>query len=87
MLDSEVVESVKNRMFNIWAIEHIDEGLEILTGKTAGKRGEGDKFTADSIHYRVNNKLSEWSYRRTSSTVRTVHPNREIQRIRRRRGK
>mgnify|MGYP002345038900 FL=1 len=87
MLDSEVVESVKNRMFNIWAVEHIDEGLEILTGKTAGKRGEGDKFTADSIHYRVNNKLSEWSYRRTSSTVRTVHPNREIQRIRRRRGK
>ncbi len=88
MLDSEVVESVKNRMFNIWAVEHIDEGLEILTGKTAGKRGEGGKFTADSIHYLVNNKLSEWSYRRTSSTVRSgVHPNREIQRIRRRRGK
>ena len=88
MLDSEVVEAVKDRMFNVWAIEHIDEGLEILTGRIAGKRGEGGKFTVDSIHYLVNDKLSAWSYRRTSSTVRPgLHPHREAQRIRRRRGK
>jgi len=88
MLDSEVVEAVKDRMFNVWAVEHIDEGLEILTGRIAGKRGEGGRFTADSVHYLVNNKLSEWSYKRSSSTVRPgVHPGREIQGIRRRRKK
>ena len=86
MLDPEVVAAVKDRMFNIWAVEHIDEGLEILTGRTAGKRGEGGKFSAESVHYLVNNKLSEWSYRRSSSTVRFgLHPNRKIQRPGRRR--
>ncbi len=88
MLDSEVVKAVKDRMFNIWAVEHIDEGLEILTGRIAGKRGEGGKFTADSVHYLVNSKLNEWSYRRSSSTVRPrLHPGRELQKSRRRRRK
>lgn len=87
MLDSEVVEAVKDRMFNVWAVEHIDEGLEILTGRIAGKRGEGGRFTADSVHYLVNNKLSEWSYRRSTTVRPGLHPSREIQRIRRRRGK
>ena len=87
MLDSEVVEAVKNRMFNVWAVEHINEGLEILTGRIAGKQDEGGRFTSDSVHYLVNNKLSEWSYRRSTTVRPGLHPSREIQRIRRRRGK
>jgi lon-related putative ATP-dependent protease len=87
MLDSEVVEAVKNRMFNVWAVEHINEGLEILTGRIAGKQDEGGRFTSDSVHYLVNNKLSEWSYRRSSTVRLGLHPSRETQRIRRRRGK
>ncbi len=87
MLDSEVVGAVKDRMFNVWAVEHIDEGLEILTGRIAGKRGEEGRFTGDSVHYLVNNKLSEWSYRRSNTVRPGLHPSREIQRIRRRRGR
>ena len=86
MLDLEVIEAVKNEMFNVWAVGHINEGLEILTGKIAGKRGEGGKFTTDSVHYLVDKKLTEWSYKR--SKVRPgFHPSREIQRVRRRRKK
>ncbi len=86
MLDLEVVKAVKNEMFNVWAVGHINEGLEILTGKVAGKRGEGGKFTTDSVHYLVDKKLTEWSYKR--SKVRPgFHPSREIQRVRRRRKK
>ncbi len=86
MLDLEVIEAVKNEMFNVWAVGHINEGLEILTGKVAGKRGEGGKFTTDSVHYLVDKKLTEWSYKR--SKVRPgFHPSREIQRVRRRRKK
>ena len=87
MLDSEVVEAVKDRMFNVWAVGHINEGLEILTGRIAGKQDEGGRFTSDSVHYLVNNKLSEWSYRRSSTVRLGLHPSRETQRIRRRRGK
>lgn len=86
MLDLEVVKAVKNEMFNVWAVGHINEGLEILTGKVAGKRGEGGKFTTDSVHYLVDKKLTEWSYKK--SKVRPgFHPSREIQRVRRRRKK
>jgi len=88
MLEPEVVEAVKSKLFNVWAVEHIDEGLEILTGKPAGKRGEGERFTADSVHYLVNQRLSEWSFRRVSNKIRPgVHVNQDRQRVRRRRGK
>lgn len=36
MLDNEVIEAVKKGLFHVWAIEHIAEGLEILTGVKAG---------------------------------------------------
>ncbi len=64
MLDEEVVIAVKNRKFNIWAIKHINEGLEILTGITAGERDESGKFTPGSIHDLVDNKLKKWNYQR-----------------------
>lgn len=35
MLDEEVVEAVKNGLFHIWAIRHLNEGLEIMTGQPA----------------------------------------------------
>lgn len=88
MLEPEVMEAVTSKLFNVWAVEHIDEGLEILTGRAAGKRGEGERFTADSVHYLVNQKLGEWSSKRASSKVRPgIHIGRDQQRIRRRRGK
>ena len=34
VLKDEVVEAVKNGEFNIYAISNIEEGLEILTGKS-----------------------------------------------------
>lgn len=88
MLDPEVVEAVKERSFNVWAVEHIDEGLEILTGKVAGKRGEGERFTVDSVHYLVNHKLTEWSSKKSITRIRPgIHVGRDIHTIRRRRGK
>jgi len=64
MLEEEVIEAVKSRKFNIWAIDHIDEGLEILTGVKAGERDESGGFTPGSIHALVDKKLREWSSRR-----------------------
>ena len=34
MLSHEVIDAVKAKKFNIWAVKTIDEGMEILTGKT-----------------------------------------------------
>lgn len=64
MLDPEVVEAVRQKKFNIWAVEHIDQGLEILTGVPAGTADESGKFPEDSIHGRVDRKLNEWNDKR-----------------------
>ncbi len=57
MLKEEVLEAVKNDTFKIYAIENVDEGIEILTGKTSGKKDKNNKFPKDSINYLVEEKL------------------------------
>ncbi len=64
MLAPEIVEAVRQKQFNIWAVEHIDQGLEILTDIRAGLADENGRFPENSIHERVNRKLSEWNDKR-----------------------
>lgn len=63
MLNEEIINAVKARRFNIWAISHVNQGLEILTGHIAGEKNENGEFPADSIHYLVGRKLSQWRNR------------------------
>ena len=63
MLDDEVVEAVQDGKFNIWAIQYIDEGIEILSGLPAGQRESNGKFTPGSVHDLVDEKLSAWNRR------------------------
>ena len=37
MLNDEVIDAVKDKKFNIWTVDNIDEGIEILTGVKADK--------------------------------------------------
>jgi lon-related putative ATP-dependent protease len=67
MLNEEVINAVKNKLFTIWAVDHVNEGIEILTGIPAGKDGEASDFTPGSIHYLVNKKLSLWSHKGKST--------------------
>lgn len=59
MLSEDVIEAVKAGMFHIYAVETIDEGIEILTGLKAGTKLKNGGFTKDSIHYRVNERIKE----------------------------
>lgn len=78
MLDEAVIAAVKARKFNIWAIRHIDQGLEILTGVEAGERKENGEFPADTVHYRVNRRLSEWINRSTLRFLGTSRSGRAV---------
>jgi ATP-dependent Lon protease len=60
MLKQEVIDAVKNRKFHIYAIKNIDEGIEILTGKKAGKRTKYG-FEKNSINYLVEKRLREYA--------------------------
>ncbi len=61
MLNEEVINAVKEGKFHIYAIEKIEEGIEILTGVTAGEKNEEGKYPEGSIHCLVDKKLHEYS--------------------------
>ncbi len=56
MLKEEVIEAVRQNKFTIWAIETIDDGIEILTGVKAGNITE-----TGTVSYLVNNMLNEYA--------------------------
>lgn len=59
ILQEPVLEAVAAGRFHIWAIRHVDEGIEILTGVPAGKRGPDGTFPPDTVHGRVQARLRE----------------------------
>ena len=60
MLNDEMVEAVRQNKFSIFAIEDIDEGLEILTGKKAGRFLKG-RYEKGSVYGLVDKKLHEFT--------------------------
>jgi predicted ATP-dependent protease len=61
VLKEEVINAVKEGKFHIYAVKTIDEGIEILTGKKAGKRNEKGEFPKDSVNYLVEEKLKSFA--------------------------
>jgi len=66
MLRHDVVEAVQHGKFHVYAITSIDEGIELLTGKPAGIRKAGKRFTAGSVHARVDARLSTYARKNKS---------------------
>ena len=61
MLADDVIEAVKNNQFAIYAVEDIDQALELLMGESAGVLSKTGRFPRKSIHGLVLNKLSLFS--------------------------
>lgn len=59
MLREDVVEAVKKGLFHIYAVETIDEGIELLTGVPAGKMNQKGEYPPDSVNGRVKKRLRE----------------------------
>jgi len=59
MLKPEIVEAVRQRKFHVWAVRHVDEAMEILTGLPAGKPLPEGGFEEGSLNQRVDRKLRE----------------------------
>jgi lon-related putative ATP-dependent protease len=59
MLRDDVIDAVAAGRFQILPISRIEEGIEILTGVTAGKRDTNAAFETDSVFGRVDRRLHE----------------------------
>ncbi|MBN1232516.1 MAG: AAA family ATPase [Candidatus Coatesbacteria bacterium] len=60
MLNDEIIESVKSQKFSIFAIDRVEEGIEILTGYKAGFRLENKRFEEGTVFEAVDKKLREF---------------------------
>lgn len=61
MLEEEVVRAVKEGKFHIYAVDTVDEGIEILTGIPAGERGEDGRYPEGTVNYLVQKKLEMYN--------------------------
>ena len=61
MLRGDVVAAVRAGRFHIYAVSTIDEGIEVLTGISAGARNSEGTYPEGSVHDRVQKKLKLFS--------------------------
>ena len=57
MLREDVVEAARQGKFRIMPVKNIDQGIEILTGHVAGRRGRNGAFPKGSINALVEERL------------------------------
>ena len=60
-LSDEVIEAVKQGKFHVYAVNTIDEGIEILTGVPAGKKDKNGLFPAGTVNYLAYEKLKRYA--------------------------
>ncbi|MBI5026992.1 MAG: AAA family ATPase [Nitrospirae bacterium] len=61
MLKGEVLEAVQNGKFNIYSIDNIEDGIEILTGMPAGELQPDGTYPEGTLNYIVDKRLKELS--------------------------
>ena len=59
MLNEEVVEAVRAGQFHIYAIETVEEGIEVLTGTPAGALQDDGTYPEGTIFQKVSQRLYE----------------------------
>jgi predicted ATP-dependent protease len=61
MLRRDVVETVEQGRYHIYAVGSIDEGIEVLTGVPAGKKDGKGRYPASSVNGLVEKQLHNYS--------------------------
>jgi ATP-dependent Lon protease len=59
MLRDDVLEAVAAGKFHIWPVAKIEQGIEILTGVTAGHRNGDGSFEAGTVFSQVDDRLTK----------------------------
>lgn len=60
VLNDEVVDAVKNGLFHIYPITHINQGIELLMQYPAGEKDKNGEYPEDTVHGKVYRKLREF---------------------------
>jgi predicted ATP-dependent protease len=58
MLRKDVIEATKEGKFHIYPVESIDQGIEILTGVSAGAADDKGEYPENSVNGKVRSRLA-----------------------------
>jgi len=61
MLRQDVINAVKNGKFHIYPVDHIDQGIELLTSVAAGKENTKGNYPLDSVNGTVRATLASFA--------------------------
>ena len=59
VLKEEIIEAVKDGTFHIWTVENVDEAIEIVMKKKAGKLSKNGNYRKGTVNRMVCDKLRE----------------------------
>jgi len=78
MLKKSVINAVKDGRFRIWQVTTIAEGIEILTGKSAGAPDQSGDYPPDTLYGMVQRKLKTFLDRNVKLAPAMGHLRRDI---------
>jgi lon-related putative ATP-dependent protease len=70
MLRDDVVDAVRKGRFAVYAVEHVDEAIEVLTGMRAGSRRAAGGFARGTFNRRVADRLTYFARPRILRPIR-----------------
>jgi lon-related putative ATP-dependent protease len=73
MLKQEVVDAVADGFYHIYPVESVDQGIEILTGISAGQVGTNGDYPNGSIYQKVQKRLETY-FTQTLKWRKTADP-------------
>ncbi len=74
MLRRDVVEAVSSGQFHVYAVETVDEGIELLTGVPAGQPDRQGHYPPESVNGRACARLEELARQRRKFGVQIKEP-------------
>jgi lon-related putative ATP-dependent protease len=69
MLRHDVAEAIAAGQYHIHPVDHVDDGIELLTGIPAGDRGEDGSYPEQSINRRIDERLTSMAERARSFSI------------------
>ena len=64
MLRKDVVSAVRDGRFQVYAVAHVDEAMELLCGRKAGRMRRTGEFPTKTLNGRVQGQLAEFAHLR-----------------------
>jgi predicted ATP-dependent protease len=65
MLRDEVIEAVEAGKFHVYPIDHINQGIELLTGEPAGEADEKGEYPEESVNGKAQARLRKFAEKKS----------------------